>query len=104
MFCSAGIDDVAHDGGPLLHPQAGVHRQAGGEVDNLGAFDGVQGLCRIEQVCAHQLVAVVDLFRMAAHQANFASEVAIQLNGQFATDLSTGTQDGLHINGSLFGK
>lgn len=93
----ACIECVAQHGRELLLPQAGVRRQAGGEIDDPASFDGLGGLPGIEQVGGCREVRFVHLARVAADQPQVAGVVAPQFARQFHGDLAVRAQYRLHL-------
>lgn len=93
-----GVDDISHHDRPLLDPKLCVHRQASGQVDDVGAFDSANGLGRIEQVSPMKMIGVVHLAGGAADEANVVGEIALERAGQFLPDLSGSAENCLHLH------
>ncbi len=71
----AGSDDIFHEGRPSFLPKLGFVVQANGEVADFAAGDRFGNAFFRQQIGWKQGIGLVDLFGIAAHQADVGGEI-----------------------------
>ncbi len=71
----AGSDDIFHEGRPSFLPKLGFVVQADGEVADFAAGDRFGNALFRQQIRRKQVVGLIDLFGIAAHQTDVGGEI-----------------------------